>query len=92
MHKGKELVLYTRPTCSDCQDAKAYLARENIPYEHKDVGENPALEEDMKRISGAKIVPVFAFYKKGLFGKKLTNNFIGFERNREEILRLLDGK
>nr|WP_251047730.1 glutaredoxin family protein [Planococcus sp. ISL-109] len=86
------MVLYTRPTCSDCQDAKTYLAEENIAYEHKDVGANPALEEDMKKISGAKIVPVFAFYKKGLFGKKLTHNFIGFERNKDEILNLLHGK
>ena len=92
MDKRMELVLYTRPTCSDCQDAKAYLAGENIPYEHRDVGDNPAFEEDMKKISGAKIVPVFAFYKKGLLGKKLTHNFIGFEQNKDEILRLLEGK
>ena len=92
MDKGMELVLYTRPTCSDCQDAKAYLAQENIPYEHLDVGENPALEEDMKRISGAKIVPVFAFYKRGLVGQKLVDTVIGFEPNKEEILRLLDKK
>ncbi len=89
MDNKTELVLYTRPTCSDCQDAKAYLAEHNIPYEHKDVGADPSLEEDMKSISGAKIVPVFAFYKKGLFGKKLTHHFIGFERNRQEIVDLL---
>ncbi|WP_422123887.1 glutaredoxin family protein [Planococcus sp. X10-3] len=92
MEKNMELVLYTRPTCSDCQDAKAYLAQDNIPYQHRDVGDNPAYEEDMKKISGAKIVPVFAFYKKGMFGKKLAANFIGFEQNKEEILRLLNGK
>ena len=92
MEKNMELVLYIRQTCSDCQDAKAYLAEENILYKHKDLGATTALEEDMKRISGAKIVPVFAFYKKGLFGKKLIDNFIGFERNKDEILRLLDGK
>ncbi|MGB6779564.1 glutaredoxin family protein [Planococcus sp. 11815] len=89
MDNKTELVLYTRLTCSDCQDAKAYLAEHNIPYEHKDVGADPSLEQDMKNISGAKIVPVFAFYKKGLFGKKLTHHFIGFERNRQEIVDLL---
>ncbi|ANU20025.1 NrdH-redoxin [Planococcus plakortidis] len=91
MGKKLELVLYTRPTCSDCQDAKAYLAEHGIPYEHKNVEGQPGLEEEMKAISGAKIVPVFAFYKKGLFGKKLAHEFIGFERNRDEIVSLLDG-
>ncbi|RAZ69670.1 glutaredoxin family protein [Planococcus maitriensis] len=92
MDKKLELVLYTRPTCSDCSDAKAYLAEHGIPYEHKNVEEKPELEEEMKKISGAKIVPVFAFYKKGLFGKKLAHQFIGFERNRDEILGLVHGK
>lgn len=35
MDAKMELVLYTRPTCSDCQDAKAYLAEKDLPYEHK---------------------------------------------------------
>ena len=92
--KGRlELELYTRPTCSDCQDAKRYLSANNIHYVNKDVGEDLSLEEDLKQISGNRIVPMFAFYKKGLFGKrKLIKHFIGFERNRDEIIRLLNPK
>ncbi|MBM6614959.1 glutaredoxin family protein [Desemzia sp. RIT804] len=86
-----ELELYTRSICSDCQDAKNYLAAEGIQYKHKDVGKNLSLEEDLKKISGARIVPFFAFYKKGLFGKrKLMKYFIGFENNKDEILSLVD--
>lgn len=85
-----ELVLYTRPTCSDCQEAKAYLASKGIPFEHKDVSENTGLEEDMKKISGNRVVPLLAFYKKGVFGKrKLVQHYTGFEMNKEEIDNLL---
>lgn len=84
-----EMVLYTRPTCSDCQDAKAYLASKGISYKHKDVEAEPVVEKDMKGISGSRIVPLFVFYKKGLFGKrKLDRHFVGFEQNEEELQRL----
>jgi len=93
MKEKLELVLYTRPTCSDCQDAKKYLSANSIPYDHKDVSEDLSLEEDLKKITGNRIVPVFAFYKKGVFGKrKLVHNFIGFEKNKDEIVDLLHMK
>lgn len=90
MEDKLELELYTRPTCSDCQDAKKYLTSNRIHYADKDVGKNLRLEEDLKKISGTRIVPMFAFYKKGLFGKrKLVKYFIGFENNKDEIISLL---
>ncbi|MBD1223625.1 glutaredoxin family protein [Virgibacillus halodenitrificans] len=90
MEDKLELELYTRPTCSDCQDAKKYLTGNNIHYMDKDVSKNLSLEEDLKKISGSRIVPLFAFYKKGLFGKrKLVNHFVGFENNKDEILSML---
>ncbi|MDN3449024.1 glutaredoxin family protein [Planococcus sp. APC 3906] len=89
MGEAMEMVLYTRPTCSDCQDAKTYLAVHDISYEHKDVEAARELEIDMKEISGSRIVPLFAFYKRGLFGKRrLEHHFIGFEENKEELKRL----
>ncbi|MEK4555253.1 glutaredoxin family protein [Jeotgalicoccus sp. FSL K6-3177] len=88
-----EFELYTRPTCSDCQDAKAYMEANKIPYTSKDVGQHPELEAEMIKISGNRIVPLFAFYKKGLLGrKKLVNHFIGFENNKEEILSLIESR
>lgn len=88
-----ELELYTRPTCSDCQDAKKYLTSNGIHFADKDVSKNLSLEEDLKKISGTRIVPMFAFYKKGLLGKrKLVKHFIGFENNKYEIIRLLNIK
>ncbi len=58
-----KLELYTRQTCSDCQEAKHYLESEGIPFQDKDVDERPGLESEMKQISGNRIVPLFAFYK-----------------------------
>ncbi|WP_044338263.1 glutaredoxin family protein [Rossellomorea aquimaris] len=84
------LELYTRPTCSDCQAAKEYLSGHNIDYVHKNVGEEERFEKDLREVSGTRVVPSFAFYKRGLFGKKkLVKNFIGFENNKEEIKKWL---
>ncbi|MGX9932893.1 glutaredoxin family protein [Virgibacillus salarius] len=90
MEDKLELELYTRPTCSDCQDAKRYLSSNNIHYVNKNVAGNLSLEKDLEKITGNRIVPMFAFYKKGLFGnRKLVEHFIGFENNKDEIISLL---
>ncbi|MFI8688251.1 glutaredoxin family protein [Rossellomorea sp. NPDC077527] len=90
MSNDLTLELYTRPTCSDCQAAKEYLNKQEIDYVHKNVGEEDRYEKELKEISGSRIVPSFAFYEKGLFGKKkLVKNVIGFENNKEEIQQLL---
>ena len=47
MEDKLELELYTRPTCSDCQDAKQYLISNQNDYNDKDVSKNLSLEEEM---------------------------------------------
>lgn len=91
MIKGIKLELYTRPICSDCQESKKYLSSNRIDYEHKDVSQNIDLEKDMKKISGNRIVPLFAFYKKNFWGKKkLFKYYVGFENNKKDILNILE--
>ncbi|MFE8703059.1 glutaredoxin family protein [Cytobacillus sp. FJAT-54145] len=86
MKKEILMELYTRPTCSDCQEAKKFLASNHINYVDKDVSRNEELEQDMRKIAGNRIVPLFVFYQTGLFGrKKLLKHFTGYENNREEI-------
>lgn len=85
------LELYTRPTCSDCQEAKKYLQENEIPYIDKIVSKNSSMEKELIQLSGTGIVPSFAFYKKGFLGsKKLVKNIIGFEMNKQEIYTYLD--
>ncbi|MBB4823426.1 glutaredoxin 3 [Sporosarcina luteola] len=83
--------LYTRPTCSDCQDAKAFLEKHHIPYINYDLSTDPEREEELIKLSGSRIVPAFVFRKRSLFGfKSKPEVFIGFERNREEIKKRLN--
>lgn len=90
MDTDLQLELYTRPTCSDCQDAKKYLKTISVPYVNKDVSANLDLEQEMIAISGNRIVPLFVFYKKGMLRKRrVVKYFVGFESNKEDILTLL---
>jgi len=85
------LDLYTRPTCSDCQDAKKYLKESNINYSDLDVSKNPELEKELMKLSGTRVLPFFVFYKKGMFGrKKIYKTFLGDELNKDEIEHLLN--
>ncbi len=52
-------ILYTRWLCSWCQDAKHYLQMRGIAFEEVDVGRDRAADEEMKRLSGQRYVPVF---------------------------------
>lgn len=90
MSKRDKLVLYTRPLCGDCQQAKAYLNDQHIVYEHENVEDNPTVEAELVSLTGSKIVPAFIFVKRNLFGKqKVEKTFIGFENNRQAIESLL---
>lgn len=78
--------LYTRPTCSDCQDAKALIEKNSISYIHYDLSEEPEREKEPIQLSGSRIVPAFIFMKRSLFGlKRKPDVLIGFERNKDEI-------
>jgi len=82
--------LYTRPTCSDCQEAKAFLAEHTIPYINYDLAKEPEREKDLIAISGSRVVPAFIFARKTILGfKGKPKVLVGFEQNRDEIERLL---
>ena len=72
LDKNIQLELYTRPTCSDCQESKRYLNSQEISYSHKDVSQNLDLEEEMKNIRQPNC-SLICFYKK-IFGVKSCLN------------------
>lgn len=88
--KDVSLELYTRPTCSDCQDAKAFLAKHETSYIEYDLSEQPDKEKKLIKVSGARIVPAFVFKDKSpvRFLRKPTV-LIGFAQNYDEIIELL---
>lgn len=66
LDKNIQLELYTRPTCSDCQESKRYLNSQEISYSHKDVSQNLDLEEEMKKYQATELFPYLFFIKKFL--------------------------
>ena len=89
--KKFQLELYTRPTCSDCQAAKEFLAKNNVLYIDYDLTKQPSMEEELINITGTRIVPAFVFKNKSLLGLvSKPKVMIGFERNIDEIKKLLN--
>lgn len=52
------LVLYSRPLCGWCLEAKAWLDALGWKYEARDTGADPAARERAVAISGSTYVPV----------------------------------
>lgn len=88
--KKAQFELYTRPTCSDCQDAKAFLAKNKIAYVNYDLSKEPAREKELIKVAGSRIVPAFVFKDQSMLGLlKKPKVLIGFEQNFDEIKKLL---
>ncbi|HLS10177.1 glutaredoxin family protein [Lentibacillus sp.] len=86
-----QLEIYTRPTCSDCQDLKKFLESHHIPHKQYDLAKQPDKEEDLKKITGSRIVPALVFSDRSLLRLvRKPKSMIGFERNKDEIKRLLN--
>lgn len=86
-----QLELYTRPTCSDCQAAKQFLSKHNISYIDYDLTQQPTKEQELIKISGARIVPTFVFHNKSLLAfMSKPKVLIGFEQNLNEIKQILN--
>jgi len=89
--KNVQLELYTRPTCSDCQAGKAFLAKHHISYINYDLSEHPEKEKDLRKLTGTRMVPAFVFKEKSLRGKwRKPKVLIGFENNLDEIKQLFE--
>lgn len=86
-----ELEIYTRPTCSDCQDLKQFLERYQVPHKQYNLEEVPQKEAELIKRTGNRIVPGIVFSEPTLLGlKRKYNSMTGFEMNKETIKTLLD--
>ncbi|MEC2074508.1 glutaredoxin family protein [Metabacillus fastidiosus] len=89
--KKFQLELYTRPTCSDCQEGKKFLHKNGISYIDYDLTKHPSKEDELIKITGTRIVPAFVFKNKSLLGwMSKPKVLIGFERNIDEIREILN--
>lgn len=84
------LEIYTRPTCSDCQDLKKFLEEHHIPYKQYDLEKQPEKEKELKNRTGNRIVPGIVFSQSSIWGlRKKVKSMTGFEQNKTEIKELL---
>ncbi len=56
---AKKVIIYTKPACRFCDEAKRDLEERGVPYEEINIENNPEAEKEWLRLAGEnKIVPV----------------------------------
>ena len=76
-----KITLYTTPGCADCAAVKHYLEHKGVAFQEKDVSQNEAWIDEMKRVSGVRIAPVTVVGSEVFFGT--------FERQRRGLEQAL---
>ena len=54
---AKEIVLYSAKLCGDCQKLKAFMDAEGVPYEVRDIKEDPNHARELEERTGKLGVP-----------------------------------
>ena len=76
---SKEVVLYSAAMCGDCQVLKAFMEKEGIPHEVRDIREDPTHAEELVRRTGKHGVPYLVIngeWKRGYEpGKPFSEDF-----------------
>jgi glutaredoxin len=79
---GPTIIVYTKPDCADCFNAKRYLTNRDIPFDIRDISEEGVIDELLDLLGpGDYSTPIIAA------GDRV---FAGFAGNREELERVLD--
>ena len=64
------VVMYSTPSCSACNSARAYLQSRGIPFEDKNVEGNGELQQELKKKAGEISVPTI------LIGSKVMRGYV----------------
>ncbi|AFD00512.1 Glutaredoxin and related protein [Methanocella conradii HZ254] len=62
------LIVYTQPTCGYCRELKEYLAKNNIPYEERDITKDRAAWDELVNKYKARATPLIVYGDKTLLG------------------------
>ncbi len=62
-----EVVIYTTPTCPDCRMLKAWIQREGIAFEERDLT-NPKIMAEAKTRTGVRVAPITLVGEKVFYG------------------------
>ena len=63
-----QVIIYTTPTCPDCRTLKAWLAREGIAFEERDLSD-PQIMEEAKARTGVRVAPITLVGEKVFYGR-----------------------
>lgn len=63
----KKAIVYSSSTCNFCKQVKTFLTENNIPFEERNIDENPAYGEELQRI-GIMSVPLTIIGDKQILG------------------------
>ena len=74
------VVLYTIPECTTCEEVAIYLKSRDIPFNEKDVSKDIQLQQELTKKTGKLSVPVT------VIGEEVVSGY-----NREKIGMILDG-
>ena len=58
LKEPKHIILYSRPMCGWCIDAKEWLTEQGLPFETRNTGTDPAARQQAVELSGQTLVPV----------------------------------
>lgn len=64
------VVLYSTPSCSACDSARAYMKSRGVPFQDKNVLDNSDLQQELKAKSGEISVPTI------LVGEKVMRGYV----------------
>ena len=74
-----EIVVYSAKMCGDCQELKAFLDKNGVQYENRDIHENPEHKEILQQRTGKLGVPYLIIngeWKRGYEpGKPFSDEF-----------------
>lgn len=76
------LTLYTTPTCPDCRALKAWLDREGVFYEERDLSDQAVMDEAKARY-GVHVAPITVLGDWFTYGT--------FKKQQPEIRAILEG-
>jgi glutaredoxin-like protein NrdH len=60
-------IVYSSTNCQFCKQLKTYLSEQNIPFEERNIDENPAYGEELSRL-GIMSVPLTLIGEKQILG------------------------
>jgi glutaredoxin len=62
-----QVIIYTTPTCPDCWALKAWLEREGIAFEERDLSD-PKIMVEAKARTGVRVAPISLVGEKVFYG------------------------